>query len=87
MFYKVENERLIEAPKKGIKIFIANPTAEQYKLVGYTDKVIEDDVLPEVEGKIIESYYEQADGVIRKRFRYVNISDAEGVEDGTQEDY
>ena len=34
MFYKVENEVLIPAPEKGIKVFIANPTAEQYKQLG-----------------------------------------------------
>jgi hypothetical protein len=73
MFYKVENEVLIPAPEKGIKVFIANPTAEQYALVGYTDKIVEDDVLPEVEGKIIESYYEQSDGVIYKRYRYYEV--------------
>lgn len=71
MFYKVENEVLIPAPEKGIKVFIANPTAEQYKLVGYTDKIVEDEMPEEVEGKIIESYYEQADGVIYKRYRYI----------------
>ena len=87
MFYKVENEKLVEAPKKGIKIFIANPTAEQYKLVGYTDKVIEDDVLPEVEGKIIESYYEQTDNVIHKRYRYIDSPEVEVTEDGTEEGY
>lgn len=87
MFYKVENEVLIPAPEKGIKVFIANPTAEQYKLVGYTDKIVEDEMPEDIEGKIIESYYEQIDGVIYKRFRYVDVSDAEGVEDGTQEDY
>lgn len=73
MFYKVENERLIPAPEKGIKVFIANPTPEQYALVGYTDKIVEDVVLPEIEGKIIESYYEQSDGIIHKRFRYVDV--------------
>jgi len=70
MFFKVENEQLIPAPEKGIRVFIANPTPEQYALVGYTDKIVEDDILPEVEGKIIECYYEQADGVIYKRYRY-----------------
>lgn len=75
MFYKVENEQLIPAPEKGIKVFIANPTPEQYALVGYTDKIVEDDVLPEIEGKIIECYYEQKDGVIYKRYRYCEISE------------
>ena len=73
MFYKVENGQLIEAPKNGIKIFIANPTPEQYALVGYTDKIVEDEMPKEVEGKSIEAYYEQADGVIHKRYRYVDI--------------
>jgi hypothetical protein len=41
MFYKVENSQLIEAPKNGIKVFIANPTPEQYALVGYTDKAFQ----------------------------------------------
>ena len=83
MFYKVENEVLIPAPEKGIKVFIANPTAEQYKLVGYTDKIVEDDVLPEVEGKIIESYFEQSEDVIYKRYRYVDIAE-ELIEEQTE---
>lgn len=73
MFFKVENEQLIAAPEKGIRVFIANPTPEQYALVGYTDKIVEEDVLPEVEGKIIECYYEQKDGVIYKRYRYYEV--------------
>lgn len=80
MFYKVENEQLIPAPEKGIKVFIANPTAEQYKLVGYTDKIVEDERPEEIEGKIIETYYEQADGVIHKKYRYVDIPE-EIIED------
>lgn len=74
MFFKVENEQLIPAPQKGLKLFIANPTPEQYALVGYTDKIVEDDVLPEVEGKIIECYYEQTDGIIYKRYRYLETA-------------
>ena len=73
MFYKVENELLIPAPEKGIKVFIANPTAEQYKLVGYTDKIVEDEMPEEVEGKFVDYYYEQIDGVIYKRYRLVDI--------------
>ena len=80
MFYKVENEVLIPAPEKGIKVFIANPTAEQYKLVGYTDKIVEDEMPEEVEGKIIESYYEQLDGIIHRKYRYVDIPE-EIIED------
>lgn len=71
MFFKVENEQLIEAPKNGLKIFIANPTPEQYALVGYTDNIIEGEKLEEVDGKEIESYYEQIDGVIYRKYRYV----------------
>ena len=79
MFYKVENEQLIPAPEKGIKIFIANPTPEQYALVGYTDEIVEDDILPEVEGKLIECYYEQIDGVIYKRYRYYEVPEEEDL--------
>jgi hypothetical protein len=81
MFFKVENEQLIPAPEKGLKIFIANPTPEQYALVGYTDKLIEDEILPEVEGKLIECYYEQSDGVIYKKYRYFDISEDVGEEE------
>ena len=87
MFFKVENEQLIPAPEKGIRVFIANPTPEQYALVGYTDKIVEDDILPEVEGKIIECYYEQKDGVIYKRYRYYEVPEDEVMEDGTAESY
>ena len=73
MFYKVENGRLIEAPKKSLKLFIANPTDEQYRFFGYTDEIIEDERPEEVEGKYIEEYYEQKDNVIYKHYRYVDI--------------
>ena len=73
MFYKVENEQLIKAPKKSLKIFIANPTEEQYKFFGYTDNVIEDERPQEQEGKFIQEYYEQKDGVIYKHYRVVDI--------------
>ena len=73
MFYKVENEQLIKAPEKSLKIFIANPTDEQYKYFGYTDQIIEDEKPNEEEGKFIEEYYEQTDGVIYKHFRLIDI--------------
>jgi len=73
MFYKVENEMLIKAPEKSLKIFIANPTDEQYKYFGYTDQIIEDEKPNEEEGKFIEEYYEQTDGVIYKHFRLIDI--------------
>ena len=79
MFFKVENEQLIPAPEKGLKIFIANPTPEQYNLVGYTDEFVEDEMPEEAEGKIIESYYEQSDGVIHKRYRYVDVPEEEEI--------
>ena len=73
MFYKVENEQLIKAPEKSLKIFIANPTDEQYRFFGYTDKITEDEI-PEVEKeKIIEEYYVQEDDVIRKKYRVIDI--------------
>ena len=43
MFYKVENEMLVKAPEKSLKLFIANPTEEQYRFFGYTDEIIEDE--------------------------------------------
>ena len=73
MFYKVENENLIPAPEKGINVFIANPTPEQYKLVGYTNNIVRDEPPEEIEGKMIECYYEQIDGVIYERYRHVDI--------------
>ena len=72
-FYKVENEQLIQAPEKSLKIFIANPTDEQYKLFGYTDQIVEDKMPDEEEGKYIEEYYEQVDGIIHKRYRVIDI--------------
>ncbi len=72
MFYKVENENLVKAPEKSLKIFIANPTEEQYKFFGYTNKITEDERPEEVEGKYIEEYYDQIDGVIYKHYRYID---------------
>ena len=57
-FYKVENGSLIKAPEKSLKVFIANPTEEQYKFFGYTDQIVEDERPEEQEGKYIEEYYE-----------------------------
>ena len=79
MFYKVENGVLIPAPEKGIKVFIANPTPEQYALVGYTDKIEEWPIPEEVEGKVIEIYYEQVDGTIYKKYRLIDIPDEEEI--------
>lgn len=80
MFYKVENEQLIKAPEKSLKIFIANPTEEQYRFFGYTDKIIEDERPEEQDGKFIEEYFEQSDGVIYKRFRLIDMTDSIGME-------
>ena len=72
MFYRVENESLIQAPEQNIKIFIANPTEEQYRFLGYTDNIVE--VLPEIDDeKEYEVYYEQVDDVIYKRYREIII--------------
>jgi len=72
-FYKVENEQLIKAPEKSLKLFIANPTDEQYRLFGYTNEIVEDERPEEQEGKYVEEYYEQKDGVIYKRYRYSDM--------------
>ena len=79
MFYKVENEQLIKAPKKSLKIFIANPTDEQYRFFGYTNKITEDEKPTEQEGKYIEEYYEQKDGVIYKRYNVVDMPEENEV--------
>lgn len=73
MFYKVENGQLIKAPEKSLKVFIANPTDEQYRLFGYTDEIVEDTMPEEQEGKIVQEYYEQIDGVIYKHYRVVDV--------------
>ncbi len=75
MFYKVENGQLIKAPEKSLKIFIANPTDEQYKFFGYTDTIIEDERPEEQDGKYIEEYYEQTGDVIYKRYRQTDLPD------------
>ena len=72
-FYKVENGSLIKAPEKSLKVFIANPTDEQYKFFGYTDQIVEDEMPTEEEGKYIEEYFEQIDGVIYKHYRLVDV--------------
>ena len=81
MFYKVENEQLIKAPKKSLKIFIANPTDEQYKFFGYTNEIVEDERPEEQEGKYIQEYYEQIDGVIYKHYKVVDIPKENIIED------
>jgi hypothetical protein len=73
MFYKVENGQLIKAPEKSLKIFIANPTDEQYRFFGYTDNVFEEEIPKEEEGKYIEEYYVQEGDVINKKHRLIDI--------------
>lgn len=69
MFYKVENGMLVKAPEKSLKVFIANPTDEQYRFFGYTDKIIEDEKPEEEENFIIEEWYEQNNDTIYKHYR------------------
>jgi len=76
MFYKVENEELIKAPEKSLKIFIANPTDEQYRFFGYTDHIIEEERPAEQEGNFIEEYYVQENDVIRKKYRLIDITES-----------
>ena len=73
MFYKVENRMLVKAPEKSLKVFIANPTDEQYRFFGYTDEIIEDEIPEITEKQYIEEYYEQKDGVIYKHYNVVDI--------------
>lgn len=76
-FYKVENERLVKAPKNGLKVFIGNPTEEHYKFFGYTDEFVEDEI-PEInDNQYIEEYYEQKDGIIYKHYRVMSIDEEE----------
>ena len=72
-FYKVENERLVKAPKNGLKVFIGNPTEEHYRFFGYTDQVVEDEYPEITNNQYIEEYYEQKDGIIYKHYRVMNI--------------
>ena len=69
MFYKVENGQLIKAPEKSLKIFIANPTEEQYKFFGYTNQIMEDELPIIKENQYLEEYYEQIDNIIYKHYR------------------
>lgn len=80
MFYKVENGALLKAPEKSLKIFIANPTEEQYKFFGYTNEIVEDEIPEEQEGKFIEEYYEQIENVIYKHYRVVDIPEESIIE-------
>lgn len=76
-FYKVENGKLIKAPKNGLKVFIGNPTEEHYKFFGYTDEFVEDEI-PEInDNQYIEEYYEQKDGIIYKHYRVMSIDEEE----------
>ena len=79
MFYKVENGQLIKAPEKSLKIFIANPTEEQYRFFGYTNEIVEDEIPEKQEGKYIEEYYEQTGNVIYKHYRVVDVSEIEEI--------
>jgi hypothetical protein len=73
MFYKVENGMLVKAPEKSLKVFIANPTDEQYRFFGYTDEIIEDEKPEITEKQYIEEYYEQKDGVIYKHYNVIDM--------------
>ena len=76
-FYKVENERLVKAPKNGLKVFIGNPTEEHYRFFGYTDEFVEDEI-PEInDNQYIQEYYEQKDGIIYKHYKVMSIDEEE----------
>lgn len=83
MFYRVENGALVKAPEKNIKLFIANPTEEQYRFLGYTDEIIEDESPETSEGSDVmyEAYYEQIDGVIYKHYREVSYEEPIGEDE------
>jgi hypothetical protein len=72
-FYRVENGRLIKAPKSGLKVFIGNPTEEHYRFFGYTDEIIEDEMPIVEEGYYLEEHYEQIDGIIYKRYNVIKM--------------
>lgn len=76
-FYKVENERLVKAPKNGLKVFIGNPTEEHYKFFGYTNEIIEDEMPIVEDNQYVEAYYEQQDNIIYKRYRINTINEEE----------
>lgn len=79
-FYKVENGKLIKAPKNGLKVFIGNPTEEHYRFFGYTDEIVEDEI-PEInDNQYIQEYYEQKDGIIYKHYRVMSIDEEEAGE-------
>ena len=71
-------------PEKSLKLFIANPTEEQYRFFGYTDEIIEDEK-PEInENQYLEEYYEQTfkdvnkfmyklSSLSKKEFEEINI--------------
>ena len=82
MFYRVENGRLVKAPEKGLKLFIANPTEEQYKIAGYVseESIVSDEMPEPKDGYSVEEYYEQIDGVIYRRYQEVEMPDDTVVE-------
>ena len=48
MFYRVENGDLIQTPEKNPKIFMDNPTDEQYRFLGYNYNIV-DTSLPDID--------------------------------------
>lgn len=76
-FYKVENGKLIKAPKNGLKVFIGNPTEEHYRFFGYSNEIVEDELPTVNENQYVEEYYEQLDGIIYKHYRVMSIDEEE----------
>ena len=66
--YKLENGQPVQYNGESIKLYIANPTEEQLKFVGYKE-MIEDEV-PEYneETQYIEEVYTETEAEIRKSY-------------------
>ena len=78
-FYKVENGKLIKAPKNGLKVFIGNPTEEHYKFFGYSNDIVEDEIPTVNDNQYVEEYYEQVDGIIHKRYKVMDVPVSEEI--------
>lgn len=77
MLGRIINNKFVKYDGKPVSIYIANPTEEQLKLLGYKP-LIEDEIptYDEVNQYLVEKYTEYAD-LISKSFEIVDVESEE----------
>ena len=75
--YKLENGRLIQYNGESIKLYIANPTEEQLRFVGYKEMVEDEVPSYDEETQYVEEIYTETETEIYKSYVIKDIKATE----------